>query len=60
MASEPEYARCNFDGRPIHPEDATMMARFGEWLALPEDERRAPEWHEFLGIDTPKTGVPGE
>ena len=43
-------ARCNRDGKPVHPGDAAAIARFAERLALPEDEKRDPRWHEFLGI----------
>jgi len=52
MADAERWARCNFDGKPVHPDDAELIATFREWLALPKEERYAPEWHEFLGIKT--------
>ena len=48
MASN--WARCNLDGRPIHPGDQAIIDQFREWLACTDEERRDPRWHEFLGI----------
>ena len=45
-----KWARCNLDGRPIHPGDQAVLDQFREWLACTDEERRDPRWHEFLGI----------
>ena len=49
------YARCNFDGKPIHPDDQVIVEKFMEWLAMSKDQRTQaartdPEWQKFLGI----------
>lgn len=46
-----QWARCNFDGKPLHPDDQETLDTFREWLALPAERRLDPEWHEFLGIE---------
>lgn len=50
MGDDGRWARCNFDGKPLHPDDQEIVDTFREWLALPAERRRDPEWHEFLGI----------
>ena len=45
-----KWARCNRDGRPIHPGDQAVLDQFREWLACTDEEKRDPRWHEFLGI----------
>jgi len=50
MADAERWARCNFDGRALHPDDQETLDTFREWLALPAERRFDPEWHEFLGI----------
>ena len=34
-----EYARCNFDGKPLHPEDQKIVDEFREWLKTPPGQR---------------------
>lgn len=51
------WARCNLDGRPIHPDDQATVDTFAEWLALPREERYSPEWYDFLGIRTEDDGA---
>lgn len=49
-----KYARCNADGRPIHPGDQAVIGKFRKWLALTDGEKYIPEWHSFLGFDCEK------
>jgi hypothetical protein len=35
----PEWARCNRDGKPIHPEDQKVINEFREWLKTPPGQR---------------------
>jgi hypothetical protein len=47
------YARCNFDGSPLHPDDAKIMETFQAWLTMDETDRRlavelGPEWQRFV------------
>lgn len=49
------WARCNFDGQPVHPDDQAVLDRFRRWLAMTKDEQKHaarddPDWQEFLGI----------
>jgi hypothetical protein len=51
------YARCNFDGRPLHPDDAKIIETFRAWLAMDETDRRLaieldPEWQRFIFGET--------
>lgn len=54
-----DYARCNLDGRPVHPGDQAIIDRFAAWLAMTPAERKHvarndPEWQRFLGIGHPE------
>jgi hypothetical protein len=33
----------------MHSDDAAIIARFQEWLALPDADKARPEWHSFIG-----------
>lgn len=49
-----KYARCNLDGKPIHPGDIAVIDKFREWLSLSKEaqqaiiQRKDPEWMPFL------------
>lgn len=48
----PIWARCNFDGNPIHPEDKWFIETFAIWLKMDDDERVEavrldPKWRKF-------------
>jgi len=44
-----EYARCNFDGRPVHPEDAKVIDAFRATLAAREGGARPGlRWREQM------------
>lgn len=52
MARKQDYARCNFDPRPIHPDDTAAIATFRLWLQMDETDRQLavkldPEWRKF-------------
>lgn len=55
----PEYARCNFDGRALHPDDKKTLDMFIAWLRMSTPERLEAvrdndEWYRFVfGRDRP-------
>lgn len=48
-----DYARCNFDGKPIHPDDKQALATFRIFLQMDDDEKREAvrldrEWQKWV------------
>lgn len=59
MVGNKKWARCNFDGKPIHPGDKLILETFKIWLAMDATDRMYaarmdPEWQKFLGIPVGK------
>jgi hypothetical protein len=48
------WARCNFDGRPLSPEDAAVMRDFAATLRARKDDR-AVQWRELVEGEPPGT-----
>jgi hypothetical protein len=49
----PKYARCNFDGKPVHPNDQRVLDTFAIWLEMDEIDRILavnldPQWRRFV------------
>jgi hypothetical protein len=58
----PLWARCNYDGRPIHPDDQWFIDTFAIWLRMDEQERMDavrldPEWRKFALGETITSAV---
>lgn len=58
----PLWARCNFDGLPIHPGDMWFIEMFQIWLQMSDDERVEavrldPEWRKFALGETISNAV---
>jgi hypothetical protein len=48
-----KYARCNFDGKPLHPDDKRTLETFKIWLQMDDTDRHLavkldPEWQKFI------------
>jgi hypothetical protein len=51
------HARCNHDGRALHPEDAKTLETFRTWLEMDETDRALaveldPDWQRFVFGET--------
>lgn len=47
------WARCNFDGKPVHPTDQKALETFRLWLQMDDTEkseavRLDPEWQQYI------------
>jgi hypothetical protein len=48
-----KYAKCNFDGNPILPEDQNVIETFHIWLQMDKTDRILaikldPKWRKFI------------
>lgn len=43
MPGKRKWARCNFDGKPIHPDDQKIIDEFRQWLRDDKAEAKSEE-----------------
>ena len=49
------WARCNFDGKPVHPDDAAKARDFGAFLTARKAGARDLQWRELIEGEPPCT-----